>query len=111
MVWVPAPRAAHPPGQEGVNFRRIYGRGGGRAPDREQTDNGHARGRDPDAVHLYLREIHLVEEVLDTWVEAGRWWEQENETQTWRIRTRKGGVFEIIQDVGTKQWKLYKVYA
>ncbi|HYF94406.1 MAG TPA: DUF6504 family protein [Symbiobacteriaceae bacterium] len=52
-----------------------------------------------------------MEEVLDTWVEAGRWWEQENETQTWRIRTRKGGVFEIIQDVGTKQWKLYKVYA
>jgi hypothetical protein len=62
------------------------------------------------AQFMYARERHVVASVLDTWLEAGRWWEQENETQTWRIQTVKGGVFELMQDLVTKQWILYKAY-
>jgi hypothetical protein len=59
---------------------------------------------------LCASERHVVEEVLDTWLEQGRWWEQEHETQTWRVHTARGGVFEIMQDLVTQKWVLYKAY-
>jgi hypothetical protein len=53
---------------------------------------------------------YRVTEVLDFWREAGRWWEQEPETETWRVRSSTGGIFELTHVPSTRQWKLYKAY-
>lgn len=51
-----------------------------------------------------------VQEVLDTWVEAGRWWEGEPEQLTYRVATRNGGVFELTFIPRERRWLLYKAY-
>ncbi|HYF79727.1 MAG TPA: DUF6504 family protein [Symbiobacteriaceae bacterium] len=53
---------------------------------------------------------YRVREVLDYWLVAGRWWEQENEKATWRVATIEGGVFELEQNLSTRNWVLYKSY-
>lgn len=53
---------------------------------------------------------YRVREVLDYWLEAGRWWEQESEKATWRVVTVEGGVFELTFEAVGKQWLLYKAY-
>lgn len=53
---------------------------------------------------------YRVREVLDHWLEAGRWWEQEPEKASWRVATIEGGVFELSSDVSGRKWHLYKVY-
>ncbi|MGE5676278.1 MAG: DUF6504 family protein [Mycobacterium leprae] len=51
-----------------------------------------------------------VKEILDCWVEAGRWWEQESDMKTYRVATGGGGVYELTFLIQPKQWYLYKVY-
>jgi hypothetical protein len=51
-----------------------------------------------------------VREVLDTWVESGRWWEQEPEQVAYRVATWNGGVFELTFIPREKRWILYKAY-
>lgn len=78
-------------------------------PDRE-------RGGLMPASFMYRQERHQVVEVLDVWLMLAKpWWEDPNavgqapqHTCYWRVRTAKGGVFEMSQD-GTN-WRLYKVY-
>lgn len=53
---------------------------------------------------------YRVKAVLDRWLEAGRWWEQETEKVTWRVATHEGGIFELTWDPAAKQWHLYKAY-
>ncbi|HWI60214.1 MAG TPA: DUF6504 family protein [Symbiobacteriaceae bacterium] len=53
---------------------------------------------------------YRVRDVLDNWLEAGRWWEQESEKSTWRVATFEGGVFEITCDPNSHRWLLYKAY-
>jgi hypothetical protein len=53
---------------------------------------------------------YRVREVLDRWLEAGRWWEQETEKVTWRVTTVEGGMFELTFDPAAKRWMLYKAY-
>jgi hypothetical protein len=59
---------------------------------------------------VYLRERHHVREVLDCWTEEGRWWEEEHPSETWRVLTVRGGVFELAHTPATRVWILYKVY-
>ncbi len=51
-----------------------------------------------------------VREVLDTWVETGRWWEQEPEQVAYRVATHTGGVFELTFIPRERRWMLYKAY-
>lgn len=51
-----------------------------------------------------------VSEVLDSWLEIGRWWEQEGEQTTYRVITEEGGVHELTCDSTAKRWILYKSY-
>ncbi|MDF2631271.1 MAG: hypothetical protein K0R39_5102 [Symbiobacteriaceae bacterium] len=53
---------------------------------------------------------YRVREVLDYWLEAGRWWERESEKATWRVATVEGGVFELTFEPGGRRWFLYKAY-
>lgn len=59
---------------------------------------------------VYLKERHRVAVVTDRWTEVGRWWEKEPETETWRVQTVKGGVFELVHTPSEKTWRLYKAY-
>ncbi len=58
----------------------------------------------------FERTRHQVRMVLDSWCEAGRWWEQETEQHTYRVATRDGGIFELTFTPAKKQWHLYKAY-
>lgn len=49
-------------------------------------------------------------DVLDHWLEAGRWWEQERERETYRVSTAAGGVFELTRELPGTKWYLYKAY-
>jgi len=53
---------------------------------------------------------HRVTDVLDCWLEAGRWWEQEGEKTTYRVATNGGGIYELTWDPAAKKWHLYKAY-
>lgn len=53
---------------------------------------------------------YKVREILDCWLETGRWWEQENEQKTYRVVTFEGGIYELSWDVRKKRWHLYKAY-
>jgi hypothetical protein len=67
----------------------------------------------PGGVPVSFRFAHgryRVREILDCWLEAGRWWEQEGEQQTYRVATGDGGIFELSRDVRQKRWILYKAY-
>lgn len=65
---------------------------------------------------LYRRERHQVAEILDRWVMMAQpWWEDPQavgkapaEVTYWRLRTTKGGVFEISQ--AEQKWRMYKIY-
>ncbi|BAD40872.1 DUF6504 family protein [Symbiobacterium thermophilum] len=48
--------------------------------------------------------------VLDTWMETGRWWEQEPELIAYRVETESGGVFELNFIPREQRWLLYKAY-
>lgn len=51
-----------------------------------------------------------VQAILDSWVEAGRWWEQEPEQIAYRVATQNGGVFELTFIPRERRWLLYKAY-
>lgn len=53
---------------------------------------------------------HQVREVLESWLETGRWWEQESEVATYRVSTTTGGIYELIWVPRQKLWYLYKAY-
>jgi hypothetical protein len=48
--------------------------------------------------------------VLDSWMETGRWWEQEPELIAYRVATESGGVFELNFIPQERRWLLYKAY-
>lgn len=52
----------------------------------------------------------LVREILDSWAETGRWWEQEPEQIAYRVATRNGGIFELTFIPSERRWLLYKAY-
>lgn len=51
-----------------------------------------------------------VKEVLDHWLETGRWWERETEKATYRVLTADRGIFELTYDPTGRSWSLYKAY-
>jgi hypothetical protein len=67
------------------------------------------RGRAPVAFRWNGRYLRVAE-VLDRWVEAGRWWEGEGEQATWRVATTSGGVYELTWRSDERRWFLYKAY-
>jgi hypothetical protein len=53
--------------------------------------------RSPEPVAFTWRGTrYRVTEILDTWEEAGRWWEQEPPATSWRVRVHSGGVVEFV---------------
>lgn len=62
----------------------------------------------PQAFHHKV--WHRVAQVLDSWREVGQWWDQEQETITYRVTTERGGVFELTHLPAEQRWVLYKSY-
>lgn len=65
-------------------------------------------GGEPAA--FYYRQWHVVAALLDSWREVGQWWDGEDETITYRVVTRGGGVFELTHTPAQRRWLLYKAY-
>lgn len=52
-----------------------------------------------------------VGEVTDSWIEAGRWWEQEPSQTVYRVLTTDRGLFEIaLTHTDPPVWKLLVVW-
>jgi hypothetical protein len=66
------------------------------------------RGGRPVAFRWNGRYLRV--DVLDRWVEAGRWWEGEGEQIGYRVATPAGGVYELTWRTLDRRWLLYKAY-
>lgn len=53
---------------------------------------------------------HQIAGIEDFWLESGEWWEGRPERAVYRVRTTKGGMFELYRNKGQAPWFLYKVY-
>lgn len=50
-----------------------------------------------------------VRELLDTWPDAGAWWDGERESTFFRITVDEGTVFELLRD-NQGRWRVYRIY-
>lgn len=47
--------------------------------------------------------------VLESWRDAGLWWEGEVEKTFWRVQVADGGIYELWEDA-TGRWAVYRVW-
>lgn len=52
---------------------------------------------------------HKITEILETWVERGKWWEKAPEITVYHVLTDNQGLYELHHQA-TGQWLLYRVY-
>lgn len=84
------------------------------------------RARETPAQFLWRDRLYVVREVLDSWVEAGAWWQRaqgspstttasgsldEAEREYWRVEAAAGrsaepGVYDLCFDWSTGAWTL-----
>ena len=50
--------------------------------------------------------IYRVRDVQEMWRFTEAWWDKESEYTFFRVRTDKGGIYELRFDHGKKQWSL-----
>lgn len=67
-------------------------------------------GNQPEAPIVFQDrgDRHRVFEVIDSWREAGAWWEGERGYQMWRVRTDKGAIFDLERS--GEEWFIYRVW-
>lgn len=54
---------------------------------------------------------YRVVEVLDSWMEAGRWWEKEAPATAWRVMVQGGGVMELVRvHSEPPEWRLMRIW-
>lgn len=49
-----------------------------------------------------------VTKIMDEWKEIGRWWEDDQERDFFRVVSLEGSIYEVYNQ--QKRWNLYKVY-
>lgn len=60
---------------------------------------------------IYIHNVYwTVEQILDRWADTGCWWESESEKIFYRLCCNKGKVYEVFQDLSSREWFLYKSY-
>ncbi len=66
----------------------------------------------PDGAPILFRyrDQHRVSRILEVWREAGEWWEGKGDRQVYRVETEGGGVFELLFDLGRRDWTLTRNY-
>ena len=70
-------------------------------------------GRDglTPAWFIWRGSRYRVVEVLDSWMEAGRWWGQETPCTAFRVETEGGGVFELVRlHKEPPEWRLMRIW-
>jgi hypothetical protein len=50
--------------------------------------------------------VYRVKDMQECWRNTGAWWDGEDEKTFFRVRTDKGGIYEIKFDHGKKIWSL-----
>jgi hypothetical protein len=59
----------------------------------------------------YMRQRIRVAQVLDMWLEAGRWWETEPECAAWRVLGYDKGVYELEMTITQPPiWRLRTIF-
>ena len=53
--------------------------------------------------------IHRVKEVQECWRLMGAWWDGEGERTFFRVRTDKGGIYELRFDHEKSEWTMAAV--
>lgn len=54
---------------------------------------------------------YRVVEVLDSWMETGRWWEHEVPCTAFRVQVQDGGVMELIRlHTEPPTWRLMRIW-
>lgn len=53
--------------------------------------------------------IYRIKEVHECWRLAGAWWDGEAERTFFRVRTDKGGIYELCFDHGRSIWTMAAV--
>jgi len=53
--------------------------------------------------------IHRVKEVQECWRLMGAWWDGEGERTFFRVRTDKGGIYELCFDHEKSTWTMAAV--
>ncbi|MFZ5815326.1 MAG: DUF6504 family protein [Bacillota bacterium] len=78
----------------------------------QMTSRPSALARTPEPVSwVHAGARYRVVEVLETWEEAGRWWEQEAPATAWRVRVQHGGVMELVMlHKQPPEWRLMRSY-
>jgi len=61
------------------------------------------------AAFEWRERIYRVGDIQETWRKIGSWWDGEGETTFFRIRTDKGGIYEIAYDHMKDAWTLESV--
>lgn len=55
--------------------------------------------------------LYRVEAVLDSWEEAGRWWEKEEPATAFRVQVQGGGVMELLRvHSELPEWRLMRIW-
>lgn len=52
--------------------------------------------------------VHKVSEIVDRWVEMGRWWEGEGSRRLLRVLTEQRSLFDI--ECNQQNWFIYRVW-
>ncbi|MDD2421700.1 MAG: DUF6504 family protein [Heliobacteriaceae bacterium] len=64
----------------------------------------------PPLGFCWRQQWYRTTQLLDHWVDQGRWWTGETEKHFFRLATRPTGIFELCCDPQTQKWLLYKIY-
>lgn len=54
----------------------------------------------------WLGRVYRVSEVQECWRLTGAWWDGEGERTYFRVRTDKGGIYELCFDHGRSAWTM-----
>jgi len=63
-------------------------------------------GKNRPAAFEWRGQVYRVREVQECWRLAGAWWDGEGEMTFFRVRTDKGGIYELRFDHGKEAWSL-----
>ena len=66
-------------------------------------------GRNLPAAFKWRERIYRVGDIQEAWRSIGAWWDGEGETTFFRVRTDKGGIYELAYNHVNDAWTLESV--
>lgn len=57
----------------------------------------------------WRRSSREIQEILDSWLEVGSWWQGEKPKAFFQVRTGTGGCYTLYQELPNGEWYLYRI--